>query len=97
MGPCMRELLPWWVVERRPVTAVAIFLLPFPIEAGRRQDMCATFDLYRIYACIFNSCRICTQDLHTKFLTCIGFHAYIPIPVEYVHEFCVTWDQCLHI
>ena len=49
--------------------------------------MCTNFDLYRICACIFNSRRIYAQDLHSNFLTCIG----------YVHEFYVTWDWCLHI
>ena len=39
------------------------------------KDMCTTFDLYRICAGIFNSRRICAQDLHSNFLTCIGFCA----------------------
>ena len=39
------------------------------------KDMCTTFDLYKICACIFNSRRICAQDLHSNLLTCIGFCA----------------------
>ena len=37
--------------------------------------MCTASNLYKIYACIFNSHRICAQDLHYDFLTCMGFHA----------------------
>ena len=39
--------------------------------------MCTTSDLYRICTCIFNSCRKYAQDLHSDFLTCVGFHAYM--------------------
>ena len=46
-------------------------------------------DFYKIYACIFNSCRICAQNLHSNFLTCMGLVPTCLILVRYVHEFCV--------
>ena len=39
------------------------------------KDMCMNSDLYGIYACIFNSRRICAQVLCSSFLTCMGFRA----------------------
>ena len=48
--------------------------------------MCTNLDLYRIYACIFNSLKICAQVPY-----CIGFVPAYSILAGYVHKFCIPF------